>query len=232
MLSFRVITKIEHKQIHYNNSILHTIIMNSKSNHAIAKRNKNKKANDVFITPLALAKKHIKIVAELLKKVKWDYSEHLSHLDTSKCKLITFYDPFRNSGSYYNQYPDNVHKEWAEILEGRDFFTHQPSNPFDMCIISNCPYSIINAVLARSIELRPKIISYLLGMHNLTAKRLEVMEFAGYVLAHVQMCKVYKWFGMSFICTWIRTDSLKEPMESAIHYDRTIWKLDKNRKSI
>ena len=33
-----------------------------------------------------------------------------------------WYDPFRNSGSYYNQFPDAVSKEWSEIIDGRDFF--------------------------------------------------------------------------------------------------------------
>ena len=59
------------------------------------------KANDVFITPVELAIKHIKLI-EYDKDDIW-------------------YDPFKNSGNYYNNFP-NENKVWSEILEGNDFF--------------------------------------------------------------------------------------------------------------
>ena len=62
------------------------------------------KPNDVFITPLKLAKKHIQIVKNLYKK-----------------KNKIWYDPFKNSGRYYNNFNEK-NKKWSEILDGRDFF--------------------------------------------------------------------------------------------------------------
>ena len=120
--------------------------MISSTNDKIKKRSK---PNDVFITPLELAKKHIETI---------DYQES-----------EVWYDPFKNSGNYYNNFP-NDRKEWSEILEGRDFFTFDK----DVDIIcSNPPYSMIDKVLEKSIELKPRVISYLIGVNNLTTKRIE-----------------------------------------------------------
>ena len=86
------------------------------------------------------------------------------------------------------------------------------------CICSNCPYSIIDKVLEKSIELNPDIISYLLGIHNLTPRRIEYMEKAGYYIQKLHLCKVHKWYGMSCIVIWA-----KEP-NGLLSYDRTYYR--------
>ena len=118
----------------------------SKIGHSIKKRSK---ANDVFITPLELAKNHIQMI---------EYEES-----------DIWYDPFKNSGNYYNQFP-NDNKVWSEILEGEDFFDFNMevdiicSNPMPSCIywpdrticISNIPYytfSRIGCILMRKLSL-------------------------------------------------------------------------------
>ena len=144
----------------------------SKIGHSIKKRDK---ANDVFITPLELAKKHIEMI---------EYKED-----------DIWYDPFKNSGNYYNQFP-NDNKVWSEILEEEDFFE------FDMevdIICSNPPYSMINKVLEKCVSLKPRIISFLIGMGNLTTQRIEKMNNWGYGLKQIRMLKVHSWYGMSFI---------------------------------
>ena len=72
----------------------------SKSNtsHKIKQR---ETPNDVFITPIKLAKYNIDMI---------EYKEE-----------DVWYDPFKNNGSYYNQFP-NENKLWSEILDGKDFF--------------------------------------------------------------------------------------------------------------
>jgi DNA modification methylase len=57
--------------------------MSSSISHSIKKR---EKANDVFITPLDLSKKQIDMI---------EYNEG-----------DIWFDPFKNSGSYYNQFPN------------------------------------------------------------------------------------------------------------------------------
>ena len=150
--------------------------------------------NDVFITPLKLAKYNIDMI---------EYNED-----------EIWYDPFKNNGSYYNQFP-NENKKWSEILEERDFFTFDEKVDI---ICSNPPYSMINKVLEKSVELKPRIISYLIGINNLTAKRLEYMENNGYYITKIHMCKVFKWYGMSMIVVWEREK------KAIISFDRVVWR--------
>ena len=48
---------------------------------------------------------------------------------------------------------------------------------------------------------------------------MELMENAGYKIVHLQLTKVYKWFGMSAIVVWEKTDS-----NSVISFDRKVWR--------
>jgi hypothetical protein len=166
--------------------------MKSCTSHTIKKR---ECPNDVFITPLPLALTHINMI---------------EGRDGD-----TWYDPFKNNGSYYNQFPTQK-KEWSEILEEKDFFTYD-GTPSIIC--SNPPYSCIDAVLQKSISLKPRIISYLLGVGNLTARRMEMMEKEGYFIQSLHMCKVYKWYGMSACIVWSN-----EIDQSIFSYDRVVWK--------
>lgn len=149
--------------------------------------------NDIFITPPKLAKTAIDMI---------DYNENDIWLD-----------PFKNDGSYYNQFPNN--KKWCEILENKDFFDFD--EPVDI-ICSNPPYSCIDKVLLKSVELKPRVIQYLLGINNLTAKRLEFMEKYNYGLTKIHMCKVFKWYGMSCIFQF------EKDKKSIISFDRNVWR--------
>ena len=165
--------------------------MSSNVSHKIKKRNSS---NDIFITPLELAKKAIDMI---------EYNQ-----------ADIWFDPFKNTGNYYNQYP-NDNKLYSEILEGKDFFDF--NEKIDI-ICSNPPYSIIDKVIEKSIELKPRVINYLIGVGTLTARRLEMFENAGYGLTKIHMCKVYKWYGMSFIIQF------EKNKQSIISFDRIVWK--------
>jgi hypothetical protein len=164
---------------------------NSNTSHKIKNR---VNPNDVFITPLKLAKYNIDMI---------EYNQD-----------DIWYDPFKNNGSYYNQFP-NDNKLWSEILEDKDFFTFDEKVDI---ICSNPPYSMINKVLEKSVELKPRIISYLIGINNLTAKRMEYMENSGYYITKIHICKVFKWYGMSVIVIWEKD---KKPIMT---YDRVVWR--------
>tara|TARA_R100000541_G_C1894272_1_gene83815 strand:+ start:135 stop:641 length:507 start_codon:yes stop_codon:yes gene_type:complete len=167
----------------------------SKTGHAIKKR---EKANDIFLTPIDLAKKHINLI-------EYEDSD-------------IWYDPFKNSGNYYNNFP-NDNKVWSEILEGEDFFEY--NEEVDI-ICSNPPYSMINKVLEKCVSLKPHTISLLIGMGNLTTKRIEDMNNWGYGLYKCEMLKVHDWYGMSFITTF------KKDTKNCIDIDRKIYYTDKD----
>ena len=157
--------------------------------------------NDIFITPIELAKFHI---------------------STINCQPDNiWYDPFRNNGVYYNNYPVCItNRRWSEILKGRDFLTESIETGAVIC--SNPPYSILDMVIKRCIELDPFIISLLIGVGNLTARRIEILEKAGFKIVFLHMCKVYKWYGMSYIVNF-----QKQNGNGILSYDRVVWKEDK-----
>lgn len=164
--------------------------MSSKVSHDIKHR---QKANDIFITPLELAKVHIDMI---------DYKPDDKWLD-----------PCKNNGSYYNQLPTD-NKDWCEILDGKDFFSYD--GDVDI-IIQNGPYSIMDKWIKKNIELNPRVISMLIGVGNLTARRIEIFNNAGYGLTKLKMIKVWKWYGMSYIVVF------EKDKNNIIEYDRTIY---------
>ncbi len=168
----------------------------SAQGHSIVKR---ENPNDIFITPPELANKHIQMV-----------------LDLTDNEEMIWYDPFKNTGNYFNNYPqfEGVKHEWSEILEDRDFFKF---NGKVDCIVSNPPYSLMNEVIDKSIALKPQVISFLIGNMNLTPNRIQYFNERGYYLAQLHFCKIYEWFSNSFIVSFKR--SVGEQHEGVITND-------------
>ena len=168
--------------------------MNSNISHNIKKRTK---ANDVFITPLEIAKQQIQ----------------LHNINDNDLWL----DPCRNNkeGSYFNNFPQNVRKDWCEILEGKDFFEYDGN--IDI-ICGNPPYSLMDKWIKKTLKLNPKEFSLLIGIGNLTTRRIEIIENAGYGLSKMKMLKIYDWYGMSCIVVF------EKNKKSIIEYDRKVYK--------
>mgnify|MGYP003115684357 CR=1 FL=1 len=189
--------------------------MSSKISHSIKQRSKPK---DVFITPKPLAKLAIDMVQDTLE-------DQLGTIDGKLVEEIVWYDPFKNSGSYYNQFPEPLEGQmphhWSEILEGRDFFKF---NGKCEVICSNPPYSMLDKVFKKCIDINPWIINLLIGVGNLTARRIEMMEKAGYGLTKLHMCKVYKWYGMSYIVQF------EYGGKNIMSYDRKVWREEKKEE--
>jgi len=189
--------------------------MSSTISHNIKHRKKGNE-KDVFITPVNLVKNHI-VYTQTITGECMGYND-------------IWYDPFKNSGNYYNNFPVEEKKDWAEILEGRDFFEYEPEelDEHNLIICSNPPYSMMDKVYERCIELGAIYISLLVAFHSITPRRIEYMEQAGYAIKFLHICKVFKWYGMSCIVIFDKMADAKD--EGLLSYDRTIWRLDKDRK--
>jgi len=162
---------------------------------------KREKPNDVFLTPISLVETHINFVKALISDGD------------------TILDPFYGTGNYYNtliKVFDKCIIDWTEIEKERDFFEYEKK--VDV-IISNPPYSILDKVFEKSVELKPRVISYLIGIHNLTTRRIEIMNKSGYYLHSCKMLKVYKWFGMSCITTFVKGND-----KNCIDFDRIVYR--------
>ena len=123
-------------------------------------------------------------------------------------------DPCKNDGSYYNQFPTE-NKDYCEILENKDFLKYDKHVDI---IIQNPPYSIMDIWIKKNIELNPKIISFLIGVNNLTTRRLEWLYDAGYGLTKLKMLKVWKWYGMSYIVVF------EKDKPTIMQIDRKVWR--------
>lgn len=149
---------------------------------------------DVFYTPTAVAVAHI------------------AQIPSKEGDL--WLDPFRGRGVYYDHFTTD-HKEWCEITDGRDFFEYE-GTPDVIC--SNPPYSLLDRVLQKTIELKPRVISYLLLHGAISTCRLEMLNKAGYGLTRIHMTKVYHWYGIAEIYTFEKD----APNIAQITYDRIV----------
>ena len=157
-------------------------------------------AKDVFYTPESLVRIH-------LEEVKTVFSKGI------------ILDSFKGKGAYYklyNEYFPESTFEWCEITDNKDFFTY--TEKVD-AIITNPPYSIIDKVLQKSVDLQPQVISYLIGIGNLTAKRVEFMNSKGYELCLLHITKVFEWYGMSAIATFRKCDGI---CHNVVMFDRKV----------
>ncbi len=178
--------------------------MSSTSSHQIKQR---KESKDIFITPKALAKIHIDMIP-----------------DEYKTDESIWVDPCANNNSYYDQYPVNlkakIRLEINDPEHPTDFFKHLICSSRIDAFCSNPPYSILDKWFKKTIEYNPKCFSYLIGIGNLTARRMEWCEKAGYGLTKMKMLKVKDWYGMSVIVVF------EKGKKSIMDIDRTVWYAD------
>lgn len=144
--------------------------------------------NDVVHTPNSLVKHHLFFIRDFY--VRGD-------------KIL---DPFKGKGAYFNIYDKYFPQTsstyyWCEITEGVDFFKF--STPVDI-IVSNPPFSQLDKVLEHSITLNPRVISYVMGVINLTNTRVEMMRGNGYGLHSMYVFKVKDWFSSTVIAIFLR----------------------------
>lgn len=146
-----------------------------------------------------------------------------------------WFEPFRFSGNYYNQFPTNVLKEWTEILDGRDFFDF--NSKVDV-IVTNPPFSILGtarkpytlekmrhpAVLRKCVELQPRVISLLTGVLNVSLARTQFMKQNGYHIAGEYRCAVDGWFGSAVATTYVKSASA---FDFRVRQDTATYKLVK-----
>lgn len=131
------------------------------------------KPNDIIYTPNQVVDYHLSLV---------DINENNTYLD-----------PCFGGGAYYNKLPNN--KEWTEIEKGKDFF--KVKKKYDWCI-GNPPYSILDKWLKHTFKICSNF-SYLIGIMNLTPRRMEMIEKEGFHINKISILKIPTWFQRSVI---------------------------------
>jgi type I restriction-modification system DNA methylase subunit len=117
-------------------------------------------------------------------------------------------EPFRGEGSFYNNFPDNVIKEWTELEEGKCYTSHTGMVDW---VITNPPFKLesekgrINSfwfLLNYFINKVNKGIAFLANdscFGTLTPKRIIELNEKGLYLKKFVTCSVKKWRGRYFL---------------------------------
>jgi len=182
-----------------------------------------KVAHDVWLTPVEVAQDHINTVAELADL--WASPTQTKNL------IHKWVDPFRNTGIYYNNFPDEIggdkcEKDWCEIQEGRDALKYDYTNAI---VCSNPPYSMINKCLKKMTKDRAQIIS-ILGMTNhITTPRLQMMEDAGYELMALNFYNVKGYMMTATAMIWMRRDIAGGDQQINFRYKKGGFKVDQSK---
>ena len=120
-------------------------------------------------------------------------------------------EPFRGEGAFYNQFPDNVNKDWAEIREGKDY--RDIANDYDW-VITNPPFKLqigtkkVNTfwfLLDHFTQHARKGVAFLGNdycLGTLTPKRLEILKARGWNITKCVVCSIKKWRGRYFFCVF------------------------------
>ena len=145
--------------------------------------------NDEFYTPIDL-------VRELLRQTPFTAGD-------------TLLDSAYGTGNFYKNFPEYTKNSYSQ-----NFFDE--TELYDW-IITNPPYSKLDAWIQNTCAMSTKGFALLIGLHNLTPKRIEAIEKGGFGITKIILCKVFKWFGISayIIC--------EKHKKSIIEYNRTVW---------
>ena len=132
---------------------------------------------DVVYTPATLATRHV----ALTRRYANDGDRWL--------------EPCCGGGVYYDRLPEP--KDWCELDKGRDFF--QFHGECDV-LITNPPYSLMDAFLVKCVSLRPRVISlncsaggFRGGFGQVTETRMDFMRANGYGLVALLFAEVKGW---------------------------------------
>jgi len=125
-------------------------------------------------------------------------------------------EPFKGEGAFFNNFPDNVIKEFCEIEEGLDYKNFD--KPFDW-VISNPPFRL------ESGSKRVNSFFYLLDYYSnkakkgiaflgndfcfstLTPNRIKEINQKGWYLQKIIVCSIKKWRGRYFFIIFSKNPS-------------------------
>lgn len=117
-----------------------------------------------------------------------------------------WYEPFRGKNrAFYNAMPEP--KDWAEITEGRDFFTYMPFDGHCEHIVTNPPFqTYVNGkwsnayipILERCMNIATKTIAFLIShrlFNSLTPHRLTKYKKNNWTITKIHVVSIKKWYG-------------------------------------
>jgi hypothetical protein len=126
-------------------------------------------------------------------------------------------EPFKGEGAFYNQFPEYVNKDWAEIQEGKDYT--ELENEYDW-VITNPPFQLevqgkkVNSFwffLDYFTQRAKKGVAFLGNdtcFSALTPRRLNILHERGFQLTKIVVCSIKKWRGRYFFCIFEKKEGM------------------------
>ena len=124
-------------------------------------------------------------------------------------------EPFKGEGAFYNNFPSNVVKEWAELEQGRDYMTLTECD----WVITNPPFRLdtgtkrVNSfwlIVNHYSTIAKKGMAFL-GNDNcfsaLTPRRLQLLKDRGWYIQKIVVCAIRKWRGRYFFIIFQKQES-------------------------
>ena len=133
---------------------------------------------------------------------------------------LNLLEPFKGEGAFYDQFPTNCFKDYAEIEEGRDYKTTNFHFQRIDWVITNPPFRItdekdksVNSFYPLLDYYAERVSTGIAFLSNdkcfstLTPVRLKALRDKGWFLSKVLVCAVKKWRGRYFWIVFTRTPS-------------------------
>jgi hypothetical protein len=124
-------------------------------------------------------------------------------------------EPFKGEGAFYNNFPSDNPKVWAEIRQQKDYT--QITEPYDW-VITNPPFRLDNQegrarnavaeLLLYFLQRARKGVAFLVsdyGLGTLTPRRRKEIEALGFNLTSMTMCQIKKWRGRYYFLVFTKS---------------------------
>jgi hypothetical protein len=123
-------------------------------------------------------------------------------------------EPFKGEGSFYNNFPDFVEKDWCEITDGKDYKDYDKEIDW---VITNPPFRLQDnngkrensffKLLKHYTHITKKGIAFLgndFCFSTLTPLRLKEINESGWYIHNIVCCSIKKWRGRYFFIIFKR----------------------------
>lgn len=88
-------------------------------------------------------------------------------------------DPARGEGAFFDNFPDSLNKNWAEIREGKSFFSMTEKVDW---VFTNPPWSKAREYLLHGMHLADNIVYLMIINHFTTKRRLQDIRSKGFAI--------------------------------------------------
>tara|TARA_R110002050_G_scaffold275965_1_gene421122 strand:+ start:32 stop:592 length:561 start_codon:yes stop_codon:yes gene_type:complete len=107
-------------------------------------------------------------------------------------------EPCRGDGAFYNNFPDDIQKDWCEINEGRDYFDYDGEVDITISNPPFVPRKLFVEFTNKAMSSTRKNIYWLVNiscLNSLTPRRLDAWKQKNWFVERLHIVQDKRWFG-------------------------------------